>query len=422
RRQTWGMAAASSHLDLGGGTKRRRKEEEVEAGVEAAEDHISELPEALRLHVLCLLPLKSAIRTGALSTGWRSLWTRRWPAPSSLDFHLGTHDSPHPLLETLERRGRRRLQRFALSFDIGELQAEHFRRCLEYAAACAVEDLHVHLAHSVFNIFFNYRLPLGDPHLARLSLGAMTVGLPDSFSARSHPFSALEVIHLHCVRISDGTLRSLVAACPLLHTLDLRYCEGLYFISVAAAGARPRSLTVAQCGSDTEVFLADDASGLRSFHYSGAYMPAYRIPATTALADLYICFGGPERRGRRRNWLQLLTNLSNLTVLTLCSRVLRVRRSLHFMPSGLISILSYCLIDNFLRCYALQRLSAEARARLVATSAAPCKLLNLRELQLLMFALEIDNMNDIYCFLVTCCGPRLERLFVQLPTSSYQDK
>ncbi|XP_045086898.1 uncharacterized protein [Aegilops tauschii subsp. strangulata] len=385
------MAAASSHLDLGGGTKRRRKEEEVEAGVEAAEDHISELPEALRLHVLCLLPLKSAIRTGALSTGWRSLWTRRWPAPSSLDFHLGTHDSPHPLLETLERRGRRRLQRFALSFDIGELQAEHFRRCLEYAAACAVEDLHVHLAHSVFNIFFNYRLPLGDPHLARLSLGAMTVGLPDSFSARSHPFSALEVIHLHCVRISDGTLRSLVAACPLLHTLDLRYCEGLYFISVAAAGARPRSLTVAQCGSDTEVFLADDASGLRSFHYSGAYMPAYRIPATTALADLYICFGGPERRGRRRNWLQLLTNLSNLTVLTLCSRVLR-------------------------------RLSAEARARLVATSAAPCKLLNLRELQLLMFALEIDNMNDIYCFLVTCCGPRLERLFVQLPTSSYQDK
>ncbi|KAM3213719.1 hypothetical protein ACQJBY_066245 [Aegilops geniculata] len=383
-------AAAASHLN--GGTKRRRKDEEVQAGAEAAEDRISELPEALRLHVLCLLPLKSAIRTGALSTRWRSLWASRWPSPSSLDFHLGTHDSPHPLLETLERRGRRRLQRFALSFDIGELKAEHFRRCLEYAAACAVEDLHVHLAHSVFNIFFNYRLPLGDPHLARLSLGAMTVGLPVSFSARSHPFSALEVIHLHCVRISDRTLGSLVAACPLLHTLDLRYCEGLYFINVAAAGAHLRSLTVAECGSDTEVFLADDASGLRSFHYSGAYMPAHRIPATaTSLADLYICFGGSERRGLPRNWLQLLTNLSNLTVLTLCSRVLR-------------------------------RLSAKARARLVATSAAPCKLLNLRELQLLMFALEIDNMNDIYCFLVTCCGPRLERLFVQLPTSSYQYK
>ncbi|XBI02933.1 hypothetical protein VPH35_131424 [Triticum aestivum] len=37
-----------------------------------------------------------------------------------------------------------------------------------------------------------------------------------------------------------------------------------------------------------------------------------------------------------------------------------------------------------------------------------------------MFAMEIDNINDIYTFLVACCGPRLERLFVQLPTSSCQ--
>ena len=28
-------------------------------------------------------------------------------------------------------------------------------------------------------------------------------------------------------------------------------------------------------------------------------------------------------------------------------------------------------------------------------------------------------MNDIYCFLVACCGPRLERLIVQLLTGSY---
>ncbi|KAF7097827.1 hypothetical protein CFC21_099613 [Triticum aestivum] len=389
------MAAAVSHLDLDGGTKRRRKEEEVEAGAEAAEDRISELPEALQLHILCLLPLKSAIRTGALSTRWRSLWTHRWPAPSSLDFHLGTHDSPHPFLETLERRGRRRLQRFALSFHIGKLKAEHFRRCLDYAAACAIEDLHVHLSNRVFNIFFDYRLPLGDAHLARLSLRAVTVDLPVSFSAHSHPFSALEVIHLHCVRISDRTVNRLVAACPLLHTLDLRYCESLLSVIVTAAGAHLRSLTLAECGSEAEVFFAGDASSLRSFHYSGAYIPACSIPATANLADLYICFGGPNRWRQlsgpycelRTNWLQLLTNLSNLTVLTLCSSALR-------------------------------RLSAKARARLAATGAAPCKLLNLRELQLLMFAMEIDNINDIYTFLVACCGPRLERLFVQLPTSS----
>ena len=97
-----------------------------------------------------------------------------------------------------------------------------------------------------------------------------------------------------------------------------------------------------QRGSEAEVFFADDASGLRSFHYSGAYIPACSIPATANLADLYICFGGPNRRRHlsgpycqlRTNWLQLLTNLSNLTVLTLCSSALRVRRSLHFMLPG----------------------------------------------------------------------------------------
>ncbi|VAI91635.1 unnamed protein product [Triticum turgidum subsp. durum] len=399
-------AAAASHLE-GGTKRRRRKDEEVEAGAEAAEDRISELPEALRLHVLCLLPLKSAIRTGALSTRWRSLWTHRWPAPSSLDFRLGVGDSPHPLLETLERRGRRRLQRFALSFGIGAFKAEHFRRCLDLAVACAVEDLQVHRVHHFFARFYKFLLPLGDPHLARLSFRFIRVDLPNSFSARSHPFTALEVIHLRCVHISDDTVSSLVAACPLLHTLDLRYCEGLDSVSVAAAGPHLSSLTVAECDPCTDVVLADEASGLRSFRYSGAYMPAYSIPATiTSLADLYICFRASNRRRRlsgtrirfygqeayacelRRNWLQLLTSLSNLTVLTLCSSILR-------------------------------RLSAKARARLAATGAAPCKLLNLRELQLLMFEVEINNMNDIYSFLVACCGPRLERLFVQLPTINY---
>uniref|UniRef100_A0ACD5Z7G2 Uncharacterized protein n=1 Tax=Avena sativa TaxID=4498 RepID=A0ACD5Z7G2_AVESA len=263
-------AAAACHPDGGLETRREDKEgEERKPGAEATEDRISALPEALRLHVLCLLPLKSAIRTGALSTQWRELWTRRWPAPSSLEFRLGTRDSPHPLLETLELRGRRRLERFALSFEIGQLKPEHVHRGLEYATACAVEDLRVHLTdQTIHDFFFHFQLPLGDPHLTRLSIRGISVGISDSLCLRSHAFSALEVIHLSHVYISDITVQLLVPACPLLRTLDLRYCAGLRFVSIVGAETHLTSLTVAECPLLADI-SADGAFSLTSLQPTG---------------------------------------------------------------------------------------------------------------------------------------------------------
>ncbi|KAM0831354.1 hypothetical protein ACQ4PT_065603 [Festuca glaucescens] len=389
--------AAAPHPD--GGTKTRQEDEVGEEGEAGAEDRISALPEALRLQVLCLLPLKSAIRTGVLSTQWGALWTRRWPAPSSLDFRFAAYESSQPITETLERRGLRRLDRFALSFGMGELDEEGFRRCVDYAAACAVEDLRVHYVDPTFPSFdFQFRLQLDDPHLTRLSLRGITICNP----LRSCAFPALEVIQLRRVYVTDITVQLLVAGCPLLRSLDLRYCAGLNFVSIVGAGAHLTSLTVAECPLLTSI-SAYGAFSLRSFRYSGSYTAAYSIPATSALADLCICFRRPAREWMRvscyapephsdelrTTWLELLTNLSNLTVLTLCSS-------------------------------ALQKVSASACARSVAGNAAPCKLHNLRELQLLMFAMSNENMDDIYVFLMNCCGPRLERLFVQLPARGYQ--
>jgi hypothetical protein len=319
----------------------------------AAEDRISALPEALWLHILGLLPFKSAIRTGALSTRWRALWTHRWPAPSSLGLRLDTHVPAPSILESLERRSQRRLDRFSFKFQIGgeeeELSPDGIQRILDCAAACSVADLRVDSVHHAFGFLCKLRLPRGDPHLARLTVGGIRVGLSKPFSARSHTFSVLEIISLRGVTLSDRTVENLVAASPLLRTLELCYCYGLGFVSVAAAGTQLRSLTIAECSQVGDISTME-ASTLRSFRYSGSYICARRIPATCELADLYICFGGSAGRGPYRprtpislgfawpaevprNWLQALTNLSNLTVLTLCSSALRVGCLLHFKPS-----------------------------------------------------------------------------------------
>uniref|UniRef100_A0A453CX65 F-box domain-containing protein n=1 Tax=Aegilops tauschii subsp. strangulata TaxID=200361 RepID=A0A453CX65_AEGTS len=107
----------------------RPSAEDPSSHCEAAEaaDRISALPEAMQLHILSLLPLPSAIRTGALSRAWRDLWKRRWQddgnAAAFLRHHLRPCSSPSSkkLLECLELRqsqGRRgRLDRCSLVAD-----------------------------------------------------------------------------------------------------------------------------------------------------------------------------------------------------------------------------------------------------------------------------------------------------------------
>ncbi|KAF7072707.1 hypothetical protein CFC21_077801 [Triticum aestivum] len=385
--------ATAAELDSGGGSKRRRTGEGGErahpgAGA-AEEDRISSLPEALRLHILGLLPFKSAVRTGAISTRWRALWAHRWPEPSSLDLRLKTHAPPPPILESLERRGRRRLDRLSLT-----------------------PGLH-----------FQAPPPAGDPHLTRLTVGSIRVGLSKPFSARCHTFSVLEVIYLEGVTLSDHTVENLVAACPLLRALDLRYCDGLDFVNVEAAGPHLRSLTVAECGGVRDISTME-APSLRSFRYSGSYSRALTIPAACALADLYLCFGGPAGRlrplgtplcfdfawpaGVPRNWLQAPCLPSAAVPCGLVASCISFHR---FLLQYLVTHWSWP---------SLQRVSAKARERsLTKSGAASCELRNLRELQLLMFAMYNSSVDDICVFIVACCPSLLERMFVQLPTNSH---
>nr|CAB3471219.1 unnamed protein product [Digitaria exilis] len=363
------------------------------AAEEEEEDRISSLPEDLRLRILALLPLTSAIRTGVLSSRWRALWARRWPVPASLDLHHHPIDDPDLLHASLERRGRRRLDRFALTLHFGRHEPEPHRylgdkdihRCLEYAAPCNVEDLHVDISDHWVRISSMLSFPSGFSNLVRLSLlrvGSVSFGY-------SLAFPALEIIHIHSARSVD--LDDLLSASPRLRTLDLRYVEfldddmGAIYVSPVRR-CHLRSLTIAECNRITKIH-AGRACGLRSLHLSSDLFPTYKIPSTALLEDLYICLRG-HNYNPLKQWIKELPNLTNLKVLTICSNALR-------------------------RVYALARFGA-------ATCLTRLRSLpSLRELQLLMFAMASNNFAHIYMFLKTCRCPQLERLFVELPTSSH---
>ncbi|KAF8658767.1 hypothetical protein HU200_059253 [Digitaria exilis] len=88
------------------------------------------------------------------------------------------------------------------------------------------------------------------------------------------------------------------------------------------AEAHLRSVTVVECNGITHID-ARRAHGLRSFRFSSAGFPTYDIAATAKLDDLYISLRG-RNFNPLRHWIQALPDLSNLTVLTVCSIALRV--------------------------------------------------------------------------------------------------
>lgn len=103
------------------------------------QDRIIELPDTIRLHILSLLPRKSAIRTSVLSTQWKDLWRYRWPYPTFLDFGaefaegITSEEFVSNVNQILQLRSDMKVEIFRLFFDPGTRYQFDVVRWIEYA-------------------------------------------------------------------------------------------------------------------------------------------------------------------------------------------------------------------------------------------------------------------------------------------------
>ncbi|WOL15681.1 hypothetical protein Cni_G24462 [Canna indica] len=362
---------------------------------EGGGDRLTDLPDALRCRILSLLPLKYAIRTGALSLRWNGLWRHRWPHPASLDL------SPRTIAEDnfaagvdrrLAARGRGlRMDAFVLSLPPFRRYDAELERWLEYAASCGVEDVRLVVLppseasssqrrsrrvhrHVVSTVLFHSVSECSN--LVRLTISGLHLTGPGSTPRR---LPVLEVLTLHLSSVTDAGLRRIVAASPLLRTLDLQLCRKLRRITITA-NSRLTSLTIVECPRAMEIMIS--APGLRSFKYVGKYLTNYCFDGTNRLEDVYMSTSSPDSLLFQSNWVTALSEISNIRVLTLCNISLQ-----YIVISG----------EN--------------------AGGGFLKLRNLRELHLQMGLMTDDNLMNIYGFFRLCKCDRLEKLVIKLPTA-----
>ncbi|PKA53551.1 Putative FBD-associated F-box protein [Apostasia shenzhenica] len=361
-------------------------------------DRLTELPDVLRLRILSLLPLKFAIRTGALSSRWRDFWRYRWPQPSIIDITAPPSLSQSQVVSAVEDffsrrgRGRGRIDVLQIIFSPSPRHVSDLKRWLDYAAACSVSDLHLDLsppnhfsdssrrrrarAAAAASPILNFNCE--SPTLTRLSLrGFHLTSPPPSFKKLAN----LEILNLCEVYLSYASLRRILANCPLLRALSIRRCPDLKKVVVPSSALRLTRLTVVDCRKASEVLVTN--LGLRSFRFSGPLLKNYHIESAAALEDVYISSGGAVPAMPRGDLVRPLGKLANLKVLTLCS-------------------------------LALEQIGALSARAEVGFRWLP----NLVELQLLMVMMTESNLSDIYTFFKLCPSPKLEKVFVELPMNA----
>ncbi|XP_039140148.1 putative F-box/FBD/LRR-repeat protein At3g23955 isoform X4 [Dioscorea cayenensis subsp. rotundata] len=163
--------------------------------------------------------------------------------------------------------------------------------------------------------------------------------------------------------------------------LDLRQCNELRSVRVYKDGLKLKSMVMVDCLRAYQVEIS--APELRSFCFNGEFLRRYLFRNLAALEDVVLSSAGRDIGGCITDWMKIVPCLTNVKLLTLCSRAIQ------FIVVSKISI--------------------------------PTVFNNLKELRMEMELMTETNLSDIYDFFRKCHCPNLDQVSIELPNNCSRD-
>ncbi|XP_058210857.1 putative FBD-associated F-box protein At5g53635 [Rhododendron vialii] len=289
-------------------------------------DWISNLPDAILCHILSLMPTKNAVRTGILSTRWKSLWASV-PVIDLRYYRMGYGD-PGSFMDFVDRvlllHNSPNLTKFHLHCGWGNENPYRLNSWISTAINRHVQELVLSITSKAIFELPRHLFTSIDLVVLKLSYGfswsALTVFLP-----------RLKVLHLFSLNfLDDGSLKNLLSGCPVLEELAIITSPRGKINTLCICSSTLKKLIVlnfeersVQCG------VVIKAPSLESLELSDSVSRDFEVDELPALvkADVHVCFGNDGYEGSDyycNAVVRMLAKASNVQNLWLYNATLKV--------------------------------------------------------------------------------------------------
>ncbi|KAJ3709079.1 hypothetical protein LUZ61_012784 [Rhynchospora tenuis] len=354
------------------------------------EDRISNLPIEILHFILCLMPLKYAIRTSTLSKRWRHLWQINLISATTLQFgeDFSCNQSPKQFVTTLDRylqlHGDRNLHKFGILFSPFDVFFPNFEKWVHTVVEKGVKELEIDLSQGILDnmdgrmsFVINNSLFNGNS-LTNLILSRCNFSDP----LDSANFVGLTSLSLDHVNLTDEILTNILDNCVSLEIVCLKRCYRLNMVKFVGDKLKLRKLVMVDFSvQDMEI----SAPHLESFVNHSSLPFGDGFYNVSNINDAYICSDG-WAAGYYEPFETTLAQLSHIKVLT---------------------ISSVCV--------------ATLLWEGTTSEGYPLELSNLQELQLVFDHLDDEPIFYLFTFFSVCPSPFLEKLFIKLTNNFEKD-